>query len=85
MLRTPEVKINCPVERAVPTEEGVNYTTVTWDEPSAEGGAGLVNTTSSHMSGMTFYLGITTVIYSTYASDERLVAQCNFTIDVIGK
>ncbi len=69
----------------VPTEKGVNHTTVIWDEPRPNVGAGLVNTNSSHIPGMKFCLGTTTVTYLTHTIDERLVAQCNFSIDVIGE
>ncbi|XP_072028147.1 uncharacterized protein [Amphiura filiformis] len=77
------VEINCPDNISIPTDEGVNYTSVNWTEPQPQGGDGLVYTDSSHKSGLAFYLGATTVAYLVHTAGQRIVAQCNFSINVI--
>ncbi|XP_072028144.1 hyalin-like [Amphiura filiformis] len=77
------VEITCPDNISTPTDEGVNYTSVIWSEPQPQGGAGLVYTNSSHTPGFTFYLGTTTVTYLVHTAEQRIVAQCDFSIGIV--
>ena len=79
------VSINCPSDISVPNDCNVNNAIVIWKEPSVQGGEGLLQMASSHVSGMKYELGTTTVTYTLSEMSGRVVIDCSFEIIVVGK
>ncbi len=73
--------ITCPADIAISTDPGVCDAVVTWSNPVTTDNCGVVSLTSTHNSGDTFPLGITTVSY-TATDDAGNVATCDFDITV---
>ncbi|XP_071951556.1 hyalin-like [Antedon mediterranea] len=71
---------NCPNNTASITDNGKNYSNITWTlEPTATDNDGVVSFEKTHNSGDLFYLGVTTVNY-TAVDPSGNVAICLFNI-----
>ncbi|XP_033099724.1 uncharacterized protein LOC117103264 [Anneissia japonica] len=76
--------MNCPSAIVNETDPSVNSTSVTWTEPTYSDNTNETSlvTESTHDSGDTFYIGVTTVIY-TVTDESGNVATCNFTVTIL--
>ncbi|XP_071961171.1 uncharacterized protein [Antedon mediterranea] len=73
---------NCPIDIVNNTDPSINSTTITWDEPTFSDNSGRTSNSSSHSSGDTFYIGVTTVYYM-IEDESGNMATCNFTITIL--
>ena len=65
------------------TDIGLATAVVNWTEPTASDNSGLVNLTSSHVSGDMFPIGVTVVTY-TAIDDASNIATESFSITIEG-
>ncbi|XP_033099723.1 uncharacterized protein LOC117103263, partial [Anneissia japonica] len=80
--KEPPVIEDCPMDINLNTSASVNYTDVTWTEPTAMDNSGSTPTlTSTHSVGSNFYIGETIVTYTAVDGFDN-TATCNFTISV---
>ena len=75
---------NTPGDLIVNTDAGQSFAVVAWTAPTVTDNSGLYTLSSSHSSGSSFSIGITTVTY-TVVDAAGNTASYSFNITVVGK
>ena len=75
---------NTPGDISVNNDAGQSFAVVTWTPPTVTDNSGSYTVTSSHSSGSSFSIGITTVTYSVVDAAGN-IASYSFNITVVGK
>ena len=79
--------ISCPSNISIVNDFNQSSAESRWEIPqvSPADAEEFVRVNGSHTPGMRFELGTTTVTYSMYANDGKVVTMCEFNIQVVGK
>ena len=73
-----------PADISQSTDATLDTAVVTWTPPTASDNSGMVTLTSTHNSGDTFPLGVTTVTYTAVDAASNMVTD-SFMVTITGK
>ena len=77
----PPVFLSCPLPVVTANDSGICGAVINWTPPSFSDNCGISSVTSTHVSGDTFDVGLTTVVY-TVTDSANLTGTCSFSITI---